>query len=342
MAALSCKHRVKILFDHHTPFAYAHGGVQFQIEQTKSALEKCGAEVEMLRWWDDAQRGDVVHFFGRAPAHHISYAHQKGMKYVMAELLSGTGSRTLPQLRLQRLITRMVELGLPSTFKSAFKWESYRTADAFVALTTWEARLMRMMFGAPEEKIHVVPNGVEEVFFNVPPRERGKWLVCTATINRLKRVLELSTAAIQARTPLWIIGRPYSESDPYFEGFAALAKQNPQWIRYEGPVSDRAAMAGIYREARGFVLLSAWESLSLSALEAAACECPLLLGDLPWARHTFGASASYCPVTKNASITAQKLREFYDGAPTHALPPKPLTWLQVGEQLKAIYTALLK
>ena len=39
-----------------------------------------------------------------------------------------------------------------------------------------------------------------------------------------------------------------------------------------------------YREARGFVLLSAMESLSLSALEAAACECPLFLSDLPWAR----------------------------------------------------------
>jgi glycosyltransferase involved in cell wall biosynthesis len=332
---------MKILLDHHTPFAYAHGGFQFQIEQTKAALEKCGVEVEMLRWWDDAQRGDAVHFFGRAPASHIEFAHGKGMKYVMAELLTGQGSRSLAQLRIQRLVTRAVELGLPGMFRAAFNWESYRTADALVALTAWEARLMQMMFGAPAEKIHVVPNGVEEIFLNAPARERGKWLVCTATITERKRVLELASAAAHAETPLWIIGKPYAENDPYFEKFTALAKKNPQWIRYEGAVSDRAAMAGIYREARGFVLLSTKESLSLSALEAAACECPLLLGDLPWARYTFGESASYCAVTENVAATAQKLREFYIRAANLPLPPKPLTWLQVGEQLKSIYEGLL-
>jgi glycosyltransferase involved in cell wall biosynthesis len=333
---------MKILFDHHTPFAYAHGGFQLQIEQTKAALEKCGVEVEMLRWWDDAQRGDAVHFFGRAHASHIAFAHRKGMKYVMAELLTGQGSRSLAQLRLQRLITRMVELGLPGMFKAAFNWESYRTADALIALTAWEAQLMQMMFGAPAGKIHVVPNGVEEVFLHAPARERGKWLVCTATITERKRVLELASAAVLAQTPLWIIGKPYAEKDAYFEKFTALAKKNPQWIRYEGAVNDRAIMAGIYREARGFVLLSTKESLSLSALEAVACECPLLLSDLPWARHSFGESAGYCAVTENVATTAQKLREFYDRAASLPLPPKPLTWLQVGEQLKSIYEGVLK
>src|SRR6185503_2412225 len=106
--------------------------------------------------------------------------------------------------------------------------------------------------------------------------ERGRWLVCTAIITERKRVLELAQAALHAQTPIWIIGKPYSETDPYFQEFLALAKTHPEVIRYEGAISDRQRLAQIYREARGFVLLSKWESLSLSALEAAACGCPVL------------------------------------------------------------------
>lgn len=296
----------------------------------------------MMRWWDDKQRGDLVHFFGRAPSSHIAMAHEKGMKYVMAELLTGQGSRTLRQLQMQRVATRIAKVVLPRTFRLSYNWESYQTADAQITGTPWEARVMQILYDAPPGKIHVVSNGVEEVFFQAAPRERGKWLVCTASIVERKRVLEVAAAAIRAQTPLWVVGKPYSEDAEYFRKFIALAKANPEWIRYEGGVSDRATMAAIYREARGFVLLSTKESLSLSSFEAVVCECPLLLSELPWAQCTFGDAASYCPVTEDEQITAQKLREFYDAAPGHKLPPKPLTWGKVGEQLKGIYEGLLR
>jgi len=48
---------MKILIDHQLPFLLAHGGLQIQIEQTKSAMEEAGLEVEYLRWWDDTQHG---------------------------------------------------------------------------------------------------------------------------------------------------------------------------------------------------------------------------------------------------------------------------------------------
>jgi hypothetical protein len=89
-------------------------------------------------------------------------------------------------------------------------------------------------------------------------------------------------------------------------------------------------------------MLSAMESLSLSALEAAACGCPLLLSDLPWARTVFGPSASYCPVTSSAGRTGEVLRGFYTAAPGLEPPPKPQTWLEVGEQLRRLYDSLLR
>jgi hypothetical protein len=78
------------------------------------------------------------------------------------------------------------------------------------------------------------------------------------------------------------------------------------------------------------------ESLSLSALEAVAAGCPLLLSDLPWARSTFGDQATYCPLS-NVKRTAAILREFYQQANRLPVPPAPPTWGDVAEQLVAIY-----
>jgi glycosyltransferase involved in cell wall biosynthesis len=331
---------MKVLLDHANPFLLAHGGFQTQIEQTKAALESIGVDVEYLRWWDATQSGDLIHFFGRPAISYVEFAHQKGMAVVLAQLLTGTGSRPNWKLFLESMCIRTARRFLPDMVSRQFAWSSFQKADACVALTSWEGHLMSYLFGAPPVKVHVVPNGVEEVFLNSKPRERGKWLVCTATIASRKRVLELGEAAVEARVPTWVIGKPYSDSDPYAGKFLELASRYPEWVRYEGPVNDRNQMAEIYRAARGFVLLSTMESLSLSALEAAACECPLLLSDLPWARTVFGKSASYCPIVP-PKRTAAYLRRFYDEALHLPVPPKPATWTEVARQIKNIYDGLL-
>jgi glycosyltransferase involved in cell wall biosynthesis len=153
-------------------------------------------------------------------------------------------------------------------------------------------------------------------------------------------VLEVAEAAVAANTPVWIIGKPYTEADPYAQRFLSVARQNPKLVRYEGAISDRAQLSRIYREARGFVLLSTMESLSLSSGEAAACECPMLLSDLPWARTTYKEYASYCPIASVAQ-TAACLRQFYDSAPQLRIPPKPPSWGEIGGQFKAIYERVL-
>jgi len=332
---------MKVIFSYPLPFMLAHGGAQIQIQQTQAALEKVGVTVEPLRWWDEKQTGDVLHSFGRIPTHHLCLAQQKGMKVVVADLLTEQGSRSALRRKFQKAVTRAMKLFLPAFFTGIFSWDTYRLADACVAGTTWEAYLMADLFGASPEKIHVVPNGVEDVFLNGRSGPRGPWLVCTATITERKRVTELAEAAVLAQTPVWIIGKAYSESDQYAQRFFELARQNPKLVRYEGAIADRAKLAQVYREARGFVLLSTMESLSLSSFEAAACECPLLLSDLPWARTAFGASVSYCPITSSAARTAKVLRKFYDAAPKLAPPPRPVPWVEIGQQLKTIYEKLL-
>ena len=333
--------RVKILVNCPLPFAFAHGGQAIQIQQTMAALAGIGLAVEPLRWWDETQTGNLILYFGRMPADQIRFAHQKGFKVVISDLLTAQGSQNLAQRAARRGFRWFAEHLAPRAFAQAFQWEPYRLADGFLTLTAWEKYLMEYKFGADPKKIFVVPNGVEDAFFQAPATPRGEWLVCTATITERKRVLEFAQAAVAAQTPTWIIGKAYSENDGYAQKFFALAKANPKFIRYEGGISDRVRLATIYRAARGFVLLSAMESLSLSALEAAACECPLLLSDLPWARSSFAGTAEFCPVTETTSITAAALRKFYDAAPQLPRPSKPATWPDVAHQLAAVCEKIL-
>jgi glycosyltransferase involved in cell wall biosynthesis len=332
---------MKVLFDHRTPFILAHGGLEIQIEQTKIALQQIGVAVDYLRWWDAAQQCDVVHFFGRPDVGYIELAQKKGIKIVVADLLTGLGSRSAKKLAIQRLAIQFMQRALPDAATHRFGWESYRMADACVALTQWEASLIRSMFNVPADRVHIVPNGVEQEFFRSARATRGPWLVCTATIDPRKRVLEVAQAAVEAQVPIWIIGKPYSERDEYVQAFFRVARDHPEIVRYEGPIADRDKLATIYREARGFVLLSDRESLSLSALEAATCECPLLLSDLPWAKTTFRDAAMFCPVT-TISQTASVMKRFYETAPNQKIPSCPYTWLDVAKQLQTLYEQLLK
>lgn len=332
---------MRVLFDHPVPFAFTHGGFQIQIEQTAQALQAIGVSIEYVRWWDDTQAGDILHYFGRPHEGYLAWAQRKGMKVLVADLLTELASRRTVARRVQKLVMQTARLALPGSFCHRLAWDSYRRADAAIALTEWEGQLLHEMFDVPREKIFVVPNGVEEVFLRSPAQKRGLWLVCTATITERKRVLELAEAAVAAQAPTWIIGKPYASTDSYGQKFETLARANPKWIRYEGALQDRVRMAEAYRSARGFVLLSTMESLSLSALEAAACECPLLLSDLPWARTTFGHHASYCPIAATAR-TAEVLRAFYQSAPTSAPPPRPLTWNDVARQFATVYETVLR
>ncbi|HSY17989.1 MAG TPA: glycosyltransferase [Candidatus Acidoferrales bacterium] len=332
---------MKILFNCTMPFALAHGGQAIQIQRTLAALQKIGVDAEPLRWWDEHQTGDIIHFFGLMPANQIRFAQQKKIKVVMAEFLTAQGSHTAAQRRARRLFRRAVETFAPRALVGMFSWESYRLADVLIALTSLEKGLMEYKYSAAPEKVFVVPNGVDEPFFQSPPSLRSEWLVCTATITERKRVLELAQAAVAAQTPVWILGRAYADNDPYAQNFFRLAKENPKFIRYEGGVSDRGELAKIYRAARGFVLLSSMESLSLSALEAAACECPLLLSDLPWARSSFKGAAEFCPVTGSIDTTAAALKKFHAAAPHLPPPPRPATWPDVARQLRGIYEKVL-
>src|SRR5215831_14906681 len=116
---------MKVLFDHSSPFLLAHGGFQIQIEETKKALEELGVVVDFLRWWEENQRGDVIHFFGRPSGAYIDLAQKKNIRLVVSELLTGLGARSQRAIVAQRLIVQSIRKFTPSVFWAKMAWDVY-------------------------------------------------------------------------------------------------------------------------------------------------------------------------------------------------------------------------
>jgi glycosyltransferase involved in cell wall biosynthesis len=113
-------------------------------------------------------------------------------------------------------------------------------------------------------------------------------------------------------------------------------------VRYPGFVSTEEKWRYL-RGARGFALLSQFESGCIAVYEAAAAGLPLLLSDLPWASKVY-ANARAVKFIRLRSVTdiAADLGSFY--ALAHRQPGTTfplLTWRQVAEKYANVYQRIL-
>jgi len=201
---------MRVLFDHSSPFALAHGGFQIQIEQTAAALRGIGVEVEFLRWWDDAQRGDLIHYFGGASNAYLQQTRSKNVPVVMTTLLTETCNRSNWQLRRQRLFTQAI-LRLPfgEGVKQQLSWETYHHCTQNVVGLKAERDVLEKVYGVPSTKISVVPLGLSESYLKAGSgHRRGNHLICTGTITERKNSVELAQWAARAHVPILFVGKP--------------------------------------------------------------------------------------------------------------------------------------
>lgn len=334
---------MKILFYSPLPFALAHGGAQIQIEQTLAALMAAGVEAEPVRWWDDRQRGDLIHYFGVAPLTHIEHARDKGIPIVMNHLFTAACNRSAAQLRRQGWLVRTI-LRLPfgEGIKSQLAWRSFgRCATNVVGLAA-ERRVLELVYGVPRERVDLVPLGLDQTFLEARPGKRdGDFLLCAGTITQRKNSVALARLARAAQVPILFVGKPYAETEPYWQEFRGLV--DGRWVRHQPHVAGSAAMVALLQSARGAVVLSDHENWCLTAHEAAACGVPVLLPDQNWSRERFGNQAHYFERIGFSSRNVEILRQFYAATPNLPAPAIQLfSWAEVAVRLKAIYERVLK
>lgn len=305
-------------------------------------LTALGVEVEPERWWDENQSADILHYVGRPPSGiHVRLAHQKGIKVVMTENLDQTASRSKTQLLLQKSLTQVGQKLLPG-LTGRLAWDVYRELDAMVYVVPHEWDAAKYLFGARPDRGTIIPHGLpaDALATLATPAQEGDYLISIATIARRKNTVLLAEAARLAQVPIVFLGKPYSEEDPYFRRFKSLV--DDKFVRYPGFVSTEEKFR-LIREARGFAILSEFESGCIALYEGAAAGLPLILSQLPWAQKVYAeARAVHFVPLQTPEHVALHLARIYPQAHRLSGTTFPLlSWRNVAERYLDLYRRLL-
>lgn len=300
-----------------------------------------GVEVEPVRWWDDRQHGDIIHFMNRPTRWLVEAAKKKGFRLVMTENLDQTSSRTPFALWLRKFALQC-DRALGGHVSSRLGMDVYEMLDALVYVVELERRVGGFLYQTPRDRCHVIPHGLDATALAAlaQPAVEGDYLISMASIIPRKHNVLLAEAARLAQVPMLFLGKPFAENDPYFLQFKQLV--DGRLVRYPGFVSSEEKQR-LVREARGFALLSQFESGCIALQEAAAAGLPLLLPTLPWAMGVYQhARQKEFVAISSPQALAPKLRHFYEAA--HRKPgqtfPVP-SWREVARRYVEIYQDVL-
>jgi glycosyltransferase involved in cell wall biosynthesis len=138
-------------------------------------------------------------------------------------------------------------------------------ARRIIAVSEFTRQELMELLRIPEQKIHVVPNGVEDTFTADGPAADGEYVLAVGTLEPRKNLPRLIEAARRNHVELRVVGaRGW--------GGVEVAGNGVRWL---GEIDD-AQLARLYRGALCVAYPSLYEGFGIPVLEAMACGVPVV------------------------------------------------------------------
>lgn len=199
-----------------------------------------------------------------------------------------------------------------------------RRARTVVTISNFSRDEIVRHLGIAATKIAVIPPGIDRPAGGsaAAPSARPPRLLFVGSIFNRRHVPELiaafaDVAARHAEASLDLVGDnrtfPAQDLDAIIASHGLEGRA--RWRKY---VSEQT-LSELYREARGFAFLSAYEGLGLTPLEALSVGVPPLLLDTPVARESCGDAALYVNGGDRAATAAAIERLLFDPAASERL-----------------------
>ena len=185
------------------------------------------------------------------------------------------------------------------TYDIAFGSKILRNASAVIALNRWEM-LQYKKFKIPEEKIAIIPNGIDLTEYkNLPPKgtfrkifnipKDKKMILYLGRIHWIKGVDILVKACYLMKKHgyhnfVLVIAGP---DDGYLHTIQQMVNQLGlrRSVIFTGPLYGKMKQAA-YRDADVYVLPSRYETFPMTILEAYACGVPIIASDIGGLKET--------------------------------------------------------
>ena len=160
-----------------------------------------------------------------------------------------------------------------------FITRSVEKAARIAAVSRVTADELMRGFGVPTARIEIVPNGVDEAYFQVSPERRGDFILYVGTLEPRKGIGELLTAweNLSAPRPRLVL----AGDSGWLQG---TLRRKLARLQTEGQAEvlgfvDRPRLIELYSTCLCFVYPSRWEGFGLPPLEAMACGAPTIVSD---------------------------------------------------------------
>ncbi|MDI6779090.1 MAG: glycosyltransferase [Bacteroidota bacterium] len=299
---------MKVYFGAYQAIMMLKGGPRTQMLETKKELEKLGVDVELFNAWKTLRKGDcdLVHLFAAdiSTFHFAREISKAGIKLVVSPIFFTRHSTNY--IKTVMLFNRLL------LNRSRGVWTDYgfvsqicNWADAVLPNTAAEAFLIEKGLGIPRSKIHIVPNGVNEKFYNADPSLFIKTYGISNFILNVghigpgrKNVLRLIRALNRIDKPAVIIGR--MEAGRELDLIHKEAGKNI--LLLDNISNDSEMLASAYAACDVFALPSLFETPGIAALEAGLAGAKIVITKYGGTEEYFGDYAEYVEPTSVDSI----------------------------------------
>ena len=194
------------------PHCLAFGGFEVQMISALEAACEVGENVQRLDPWSRDSDFDVLHLWGCDIAHlgTARWARTDGKKLVMSALF------TYPKAQTQLRYWASLIVCTARFRKPMLSW-----LTALTVVNQQQARYAIDILNFPEERVFVIPNIVENIFFEPPERVVGgeimlkDYVICTGNVCPRKNQLSLVRACRRLGLPLLLVGNTLTGEEAY-------------------------------------------------------------------------------------------------------------------------------
>jgi glycosyltransferase involved in cell wall biosynthesis len=339
--------RMKVLILAYQATKVLGGGLLSQVESTTGALRDQGVDVEFFKQWEDAdlKKYDLCHIFGAniGTYHAAAMLHRHGIATVVSPIFFTQRSSRIIRMtvRMNRLLQCLAR-GIWTDYGLAS--DICRWASCVLPNTTDEAKLVTDGLGIPGEKVEVVPNGVEERFYDADPtlfREKHgleDFILSVGFIGmERKNSLRLLKAMRDIGRPCVLIGSIWEGS--YADECLKASREVRNLTILDPLPPSSELLASAYAACDVFVLPSLYETPGIAALEAGLAGARIVITPYGGTKDYFGDLVEYVDPKSESSIRdgIMKALKKEKGDELRQRIHSEYTWEHVARKTLAVY-----